>query len=152
MGDYEHTTGPYGVTITIGSHTFRTDPQNPRFLVELANDYYDQDNFVFHSYNNLLTGGSGLVVEVISFQLDDPTHTVLSVDGDAGPQGPAGEIGPQGPAGPSGAQGVGLFPGALVMVTSGAPAPSGGYVLVGSYKMTPKTGSPALSVDVYRKQ
>ena len=78
VGDYEHTTGPYGVTITIGSHTFRTDPQNPRFLVELVNDYYDLDNFVFHSYNNLLTGGSGLVVEVISFQLDDPTHTVLA--------------------------------------------------------------------------
>jgi hypothetical protein len=47
---------------------------------------------------------------------------------------------------------VGLFPGALVMVTSGSPAPTGGYVFVGSYKMTPKTGSAALSVDVYRKQ
>ena len=243
VGDYEHTTGPYGVTITIGSHTFRTDPQNPRFLVELVNDYYNLDNFVFHSYKNLLGGNSGLAIEVVSFQLDDPTQTALSgvslpatapdlsrweqeigfvillhdsyfryyfvrgraqvmqlgggpilipgppgppgpagvpgpegpagvpgLDGAAGPQGPAGISGAQGPAGPQGApgpqgpigsqgptgptgpQGVGLFPGALVMVTSGAPAPSGGYVLVGSYKMTPKTGNPALSVDVYRKQ
>jgi hypothetical protein len=252
VGDYEHTSGPYGVTLTIGTHTFRTDPQNPRFLVELVDNYQNLDNFVFHSYNNVPVGG--ITVEVVSFQLDDPTQTAISgvalpstvldlsrwqqwfglgimlrdeanysqsyfisgrvdymqlgggpilipgppgapgpagpagpegpaglpgLDGAAGPQGPAGAIGPQGPAGatglqgpagpsgaqgpagpqglqgpagPTGPQGVGLFPGALVMVTSGAPAPSGGYVLMGSYKMTPKVGSPALSVDVYRKQ
>ena len=72
--------------------------------------------------------------------------------GASGPQGPAGPQGAQGPAGPAGPQGVGLFPGALVTVTAGSPAPSGGYQFVGSYKLTPKTGSPALSVDVYRKQ
>jgi hypothetical protein len=255
VGDYEHTSGPYGVSITIGSHTFRTDPQNPRFLVELVDNYQNLDNFVFHSYNNVPV--AGITVEVMSFQLDDPTQTAISgvslpstvvdlsrwqqwfglgimlsddnnfsqsyfisgrvdymqlgggpilipgppgppgpagvqgpegpagtpgLDGAPGPQGPDGEIGPPGPAGPSGAQGpagaqgavgpqgpagpqgaqglvgatgpqgVGLFPGALIMVTAGAPPPSGGYVFVGSYKMTPKIGSPALSVDVYRKQ
>lgn len=253
VGDYVHTSGPYGVTVTIGSHTFRTDPQNPDFWVELVNNYYNLDNFVFHSYNNVPT--SGLTVVDINFQLDDPTQTALSgvslpssspnlnqweqwfglsillrdenyndywiwgridymqlgggpvlipgppgppgpageqgpegpagqpgLDGAPGPQGPAGEIGPQGPAGPAGAQGpagpqgapgaqgpagpqgvqgvvgptgpqgVGLFPGALISVTAGSPPPSGGYQFVGSYKLTPKTGSPALSVDVYRKQ
>ena len=246
VGDYEHTSGPYGVTITIGAHTFRTDPQNPRFLVELVDNYQNLDNFVFHSYNNVPVGG--ITVEVMSFQLDDPSQTAISgvslpstvldlsrwqqwfglgimlrdendfsqpyfisgridymqlgggpilipgppgppgpageqgpegpagqpgLDGAPGPQGPAGPAGAQGPAGPQGApgaqgptgpqgvqgpagpagpQGVGLFPGALISVTAGSPPPSGGYQFVGSYKLTPKTGSPALSVDVYRKQ
>ena len=76
VGDYVHTSGPYGVTVTIGSHTFRTDPQNPDFWVELVNNYYNLDNFVFHSYNNVPVGG--ITVEVMSFQLDDPTQTAIS--------------------------------------------------------------------------
>ena len=73
--------------------------------------------------------------------------------GSAGPQGAAGPAGPQGPAGPVGPQGEGLFSGAFVMVTAGAPAPSG-YQFVGTFTLAP--ASPprgnAIAVDVYRKQ
>jgi hypothetical protein len=69
-------TAPYGVSVTIGAHTFRTDPQNVSFLLELVNDYFDLDNYVFHSYANQNTDGA--TVEIISFQLDDPTHTALA--------------------------------------------------------------------------
>ena len=76
VGDYEHTAGRTGATITIRIPVFRTDPQNPRFLVELVNNYQNLDNFVFHSYNNVNVGG--LTVEIMSFQLDDPTQTAIS--------------------------------------------------------------------------
>src|SRR5689334_13202396 len=32
-GEYIHTSRAYGVTVTIGSHTFHTDQFNPNFLV-----------------------------------------------------------------------------------------------------------------------
>jgi Collagen triple helix repeat (20 copies) len=76
VGDYRHTTSPYGVTITIGAHTFRTDPSNVDFLLELVNDYYALDNYVFHSYRNVET--DAVPVEIISWQLDDPTSTLLA--------------------------------------------------------------------------
>ena len=34
VGDYWHYAAPYGVTLTIAGHTFRTDPTNVQFLVE----------------------------------------------------------------------------------------------------------------------
>jgi len=76
VGDYFHTTSPYGVTVTMGTHTFRTDPANVNFLLELVNDYYSLDNFVFHSYSNVAT--DGVPIEMISWQLDDPTSTLLA--------------------------------------------------------------------------
>ncbi|HEY7191298.1 MAG TPA: hypothetical protein VH436_32320 [Vicinamibacterales bacterium] len=76
VGDYFHIGSQYGVTVTIGTHTFRTDPQNVNFLVELVNDYQNLDNFVFHSYNNVNTDSA--IVQMISFQLDDPTQTALT--------------------------------------------------------------------------
>lgn len=75
VGDYQHISAPYGVTVTIGTHTFRTDPQNVNFLVELVNDYFDLDNYQFLSYNNVNTDGAS--VQLIHFQLDDPTQTAL---------------------------------------------------------------------------
>ena len=76
VGDYEHTAGPYGITVTIGSRTFHTDPFNPDFLIEYVNDMYLQDNFVFHSYRNSLS--DGYPVSMIDFQLNDYTGTALS--------------------------------------------------------------------------
>jgi len=76
VGDYFHTTSPYGVTVTIGTHTFRTDPSNVNFILELVNNYEASDNYVFHSYSNLET--DGVPIEIISWQLDDPTSTLLA--------------------------------------------------------------------------
>jgi hypothetical protein len=76
VGDYMHTTAPYGVTVTIGTHVFRTDPSNVNFLIELVNDYQSLDNFVFHSYTNLDT--DGVAIDNIDWQLDDPTMSLLT--------------------------------------------------------------------------
>jgi hypothetical protein len=76
VGDYLHSSAPYGVTVTIGNRTFKSNPANVDFLVELVNDYYDQDNFVFHSHNNLDVDGAP--VQMISFQLDDFSQTALT--------------------------------------------------------------------------
>ena len=77
VGDYWYHTAPYGVAVQIGSHVFKTDPAAVEFIVELVNDHYSGfDNYVFHSYRNLPVDGGN--VEMISWQLDDPTHSALS--------------------------------------------------------------------------
>jgi hypothetical protein len=84
VGDYQHTSAPYGVTVSVGGRTFRTNPANVSFLVELINNHSNTDNFLFHSYDNVES--SGLPVSMISWQLQDPTQTALtSVDLPSGP-------------------------------------------------------------------
>lgn len=78
VGDYWHTTAPYGVYVNMGPWALRSDPANVNFLVEYVNDYYNLDNFVFHSYNNITAMGPALDVEIISWQLDDPTMSALT--------------------------------------------------------------------------
>jgi len=76
VGDYWHTTAPYGVSLNVDGLVFETDPQNVSFLVELVNNYLGRDNYLFHSYNNRPLS-NGLRVTHIAWQLDDPTQTAL---------------------------------------------------------------------------
>lgn len=77
VGDYQHTSEPYGIAIDIGSHRFESDPSALDFLVEVVNDHrqtypfgtFYVDNYLFRSYNNLPS--SGMPVSHISWQLDD---------------------------------------------------------------------------------
>src|SRR3712207_1697056 len=52
VGDYWHTTAPYGMSLTVGGRVFQTDPQNVRLLVEVANNHNSRDGYLVHSYNN----------------------------------------------------------------------------------------------------
>jgi hypothetical protein len=251
VSDYWHSGAPYGLTVQIGSHAFRTNtatPPGPQFLVELVNDQYGLDNYLLRSYHNLPT--DGFLIEHISWQLDDPTQQNLTstelsgvppipsqwqqwfgldiagqglswllrgqidavqvgqcpppvvtlpgipgppgpegpqgpqglpgVQGESGPAGPqgiqgepgpqgvpgpqgatgpqgpigpqgvAGPMGPVGPVGPAGLQGEGLFPGSLVMVTRGAPAPAG-YTFVSTVELGRVGTSGKIDVDLYRR-
>jgi predicted outer membrane repeat protein len=81
VGDYEHNTTPYGITLNAGGFVFRTDPNNVNFLVEIVNDHGNpaMDNYVIHSYNNIFDRSASLVADNhIAWQLDDPTHLALS--------------------------------------------------------------------------
>lgn len=79
VGDYWHTTAPFGITLNLGEYVFRTDPDNVNFLVEIVNDHGDPpgDNYLLRSYTNLFDIGSNSENH-ISWQLDDPTSTALS--------------------------------------------------------------------------
>ena len=78
VGDYQHNSKPYGIILKAGKLVFQTDSRNVDFLLELVNRD-DSDNFVIHSYNNLPLSKK-VTLGVISWQLDDPTTTVLSSD------------------------------------------------------------------------
>jgi hypothetical protein len=78
VGDYEHKTNPYGIFLKAGKLVFQTDPKNVDFLLEYVNRD-DSDNFVIHSYNNLPLKNK-LLVDHISWQLDDPTTQAISSD------------------------------------------------------------------------
>jgi hypothetical protein len=73
---YVHNTAPYGVIVQIGSHIFRSNPDDVDFWVSLADNAYDLDNYLFQSYKNAPTEGA--TIDHISWQLDDPTQTALS--------------------------------------------------------------------------
>ena len=79
VGDYRHSSPPYGITVNAGGFVFETDPNNVDFLVEIVNDHGDppRDNYLLRSYNNLQLS-NGALVGHISWQLDDPTATAFS--------------------------------------------------------------------------
>jgi len=82
VGDYQHTTSPYGITINADGFVFETDPSNVDFLVEIANNHGSpsaRDNYLLRSYNNLDLS-NGVLVDHISWQLDDDTATALSTE------------------------------------------------------------------------
>jgi hypothetical protein len=76
VGDYWHRSGPYGVTVRMGSRVFTTNPADVEFLIETSNDHSNSDNYLFRSYRNLPT--DGIDVGYIAWQLDDPTQMALS--------------------------------------------------------------------------
>jgi N-acetylneuraminic acid mutarotase len=83
VGDYWHTTAPYGISVNAGGFVFSTDPANVGFLVEIVNDDlspgFATDQYLLRSYNNLPLS-NGIPVGHIAWQLDDPTATALTSD------------------------------------------------------------------------
>jgi len=80
VADYVHQVAPCGISLSVGGFTFRTNPANVDFLVEIINDSISgglHDAYGLISYNNLpLTNGSP--VDEISWWLTDPSATALS--------------------------------------------------------------------------
>jgi len=78
-GLYEHHSAPAGISLSVGGFDFKTDPDNVDFVVAILNDIppSGKDQIWMRSYNNLPLS-SGVAVESISWQLDDPTGTALS--------------------------------------------------------------------------
>jgi len=82
VGDYEHYSPPYGISLTAGGFVFQTDPDNVDFLVEVVNNHYaspTQDDYGIISYNNLPLS-NGVLVAHISWHLGDTSGTALSSD------------------------------------------------------------------------
>jgi hypothetical protein len=76
VGDYWHAATPYGIRLRAGGLVFETDPQAVAFLVEIVNDHQGSDNYLLRSYTNRPLS-AGVLVEHISWQLDDPSQTAL---------------------------------------------------------------------------
>ena len=78
VGDYWHNSGPYGITLQAGGFTFKSNPGNLRFLMEMINS--TGDNYLLRSYNNIFDGiaVSASADTHISWQLDDPSSTALN--------------------------------------------------------------------------
>jgi hypothetical protein len=79
VGDYWHTTSPYGITVYVGGLVFQTDPNSVDFLVEIVNDHNTPptDNYLLRSYNNLPLA-NGATVDHIAWQLDDDTAIAIA--------------------------------------------------------------------------
>ena len=73
---FYYTTAPYGMTVHVGSHTFRTNPEAVDCAIQLLDDYYGLDYFSVGSNNNSET--DGFAVGSIGFRLEDPTLQALN--------------------------------------------------------------------------
>jgi hypothetical protein len=80
VGDYRYITAPNGIRLRVNGLRFGTDPANVDFLLEVANNYENFDNYVLISYNNLFAVSAigESVMNTINWQLDDPTQMALS--------------------------------------------------------------------------
>jgi len=81
VGDYEHFSSPYGISLTADGFIFQTDPDNVRFLVEVINNHLSptDDGYLIRSYNNLPLS-NGVLIAGIDWVLDDSSGTALSSD------------------------------------------------------------------------
>jgi hypothetical protein len=82
VGRYEYRGGPNGLSVTIGSLTFQTDPDDVDLSVTIRNDdgTPPRDQHLVQSRRNLPLS-NGATVSLISWQLDDDRHA--AVDGTA---------------------------------------------------------------------
>jgi hypothetical protein len=76
VGDFWHVSVPYGITVQIGTHVFRTDPANVSFLIEIADDLPQGDSYLVRSFNSAPT--DGVEVGAIGWQLDNPDHSAFT--------------------------------------------------------------------------
>ena len=53
VADYRYTTAPNGIRLNVNGLNFGTNPADVDFLLEVANNYQNLDNYVVISYNNL---------------------------------------------------------------------------------------------------
>jgi hypothetical protein len=87
VGDYWHDSGPYGIVLNGVGFTFQSDPADMWFVLEVGDNhaYSTDDHYLIRSYNNLALS-NGVLVDLIGWELQDPTGTALSSD--ALPLGP----------------------------------------------------------------
>jgi len=81
IGWYQHTTAPYGISLTIGTLTFQTNPANVNFMIGISNNYdgASLDVYGVASYNNLELD-NGTIVDEFGLRFDDYSGTALSSD------------------------------------------------------------------------
>ena len=81
VGLYQHTTSPYGISLTIGTLTFQTDPANVNFVISTSNNYDGAtlDVYGTASYNNLELD-NGTIVDEFGLRFDDYSGAALSSD------------------------------------------------------------------------
>jgi len=77
-GLYQHTTVPYGMSLTIGEITFQTDTADVDFVVWIENDFDGtiKDGYRVTSYNNLPL--NDLYIDRLSWFLDDYSGDAIS--------------------------------------------------------------------------
>lgn len=76
VGQFRFGDAAFGITVNVGNYVFRTNPEHVDFLLEVVNR--DRDNYLLRSYHNV--SSTGLRVEHIAWQLDDPSGTALASD------------------------------------------------------------------------
>ncbi|MFZ0034905.1 MAG: hypothetical protein WAK60_07970 [Sedimentisphaerales bacterium] len=80
VGDYYHYSPPSGVSLTVGSFEFKTDPTNIYFHIGVENHEPSGNDSYWFSSNNNVPLSNGTLVDGITWQLDDPTGNALSSD------------------------------------------------------------------------
>ena len=79
VGDYWHSSQPYGISLSVGGFVFQTDLDNVYFVVSVSNNHLGDDRYSLRSYSNLPLS-SGVLVDHIAWQLVDYSATALSSD------------------------------------------------------------------------
>jgi hypothetical protein len=78
VGEYEHLSSPFGITLNINGLLFASNPQDVHCLIELYNDYGSTDRYMISSTSNLPV--DGVEVGQILWQLNDSNCTALNSD------------------------------------------------------------------------
>jgi hypothetical protein len=83
VGDYEHSSSPYGIFLSVGGFDFETDLSNVDFVVEIINDFTSgglHDSYGLLSYNNRNISGGASVKEISWWLTDTSASALLSTN------------------------------------------------------------------------
>ena len=76
VGNYRHTTAPYGMRVNINGTVVETDPENVSFVVALYNNVTGYDTYLVYSQNNRPISAQYNII-TLAFSLYDPTQTAI---------------------------------------------------------------------------
>ncbi len=81
IGEYWHTSFPFGIEVNVGGFVFKTDPNNVKFIIHINNkiESHLPDSYDVTSDNNLPLS-NGMAIDEIDWTLIDDTNTALSND------------------------------------------------------------------------
>jgi hypothetical protein len=80
LGFYQHSTSPYGMTITIAGLTFQTDTANVDFAIAIRDNYNEPWDYYTVTSNSNLPLDNGLSIDALWWSLNDHSGTVFSSD------------------------------------------------------------------------
>jgi hypothetical protein len=80
VGTYRHTSSSFGIEVKAGGLTFKTNPSDVDFIIQILDNYYTQDAYIVSSPNNLQLSNGMLVNEISWFLVNNFDLTVVTSD------------------------------------------------------------------------
>jgi len=80
VGSYQHTTSPFGISLSVNGYSFRTNPDDVDFLVIITDNHLGEDSYTARSYENQfdISVPNQSLSEIVWLLLDESENALAS--------------------------------------------------------------------------